>query len=185
MNEALVVILAVMWALILLPGALRGRRSSPQNTVGGFERAMDVLGHRGSPGRQIMVPEDAERIVGVGPREAAVIAKRRRVFTGLAATTALTFALALFRGGAVWLLWVGTLVATGTYVLVLLRHKAQRMQAEWVVRTLPPAEHQLQRERLERVVGGDVPLELQVVTDPHAPWEPQAGVRIRRWTQES
>lgn len=181
MNEALVVILAVMWALILLPGALRGRRSSPQNTVGGFERAMDVLGHRGSPGRRILVPDDAERIVGVPARQAAVVAKRRRVFTLLAGTTGVSFLLALLAGGAFWVLWVAAAVGTGAYVLVLLRHKAQRMQAEWVVRTLPPQEHQLQRQRLERVVGGEVPLDLQVVTDPDAPWEPQAGVRIRRW----
>jgi hypothetical protein len=63
-NEALV-LLVLLWAVLLVPSALRSRASSsPHVTVGGFERAMDVL--RTSPrtgGRQLLVPADAGRIV--------------------------------------------------------------------------------------------------------------------------
>lgn len=62
MSQGLVVLLIVLWAIVLLPGALRSRRSSAQVTVGGFERAMDVLRNR-PPGREVMVPIDAGRIV--------------------------------------------------------------------------------------------------------------------------
>lgn len=82
MNEALV-LLVLLWAVLLVPSALRSRASSsPHVTVGGFERAMDVL--RTSPrtgGRQLLVPADAGRIVaraesapdgrGYAPRAAA------------------------------------------------------------------------------------------------------------------
>lgn len=67
MNEALVLLL-LLWAVLLIPGALRSRRSSPHATVGGFSRAMDVLRARpdtgrDGQGRQVMVPVDASRIV--------------------------------------------------------------------------------------------------------------------------
>ncbi len=66
MNEALV-LLVLIWAALLVPSALRSRKSSPHATVGGFERAMDVLrtapGRRGSS-RELLVPSDAGRIVG-------------------------------------------------------------------------------------------------------------------------
>lgn len=63
MNEALVVILAFLWALVLLPGAIRNRRMSLRATMGGFQRAMSVLRERPS-GRALLVPEDPDRIVG-------------------------------------------------------------------------------------------------------------------------
>lgn len=63
MNEALVVILAFLWALVLLPGAIRNRRMSLRATMGGFQRAMNVLRERPS-GRTLLVPEDPDRIVG-------------------------------------------------------------------------------------------------------------------------
>jgi hypothetical protein len=64
-NEALVLVV-LLWAVLLLPSALRSRSSSsPHVTVGGFARAMEVL--RASPsdsdGRQVLVPTDAGRVV--------------------------------------------------------------------------------------------------------------------------
>ena len=70
MNEALL-LLVLVWAMLLLPSALRSRNASPHATVGGFERAMDVLRSesRGSSGgRQVLVPHDAVRIVQRDPR---------------------------------------------------------------------------------------------------------------------
>jgi hypothetical protein len=69
-NTALILLLALMWAVFLLPGALRARRSSPASSVGTFTRAMDVLARRdvlirrGREGRYVYVPSDAAAIVG-------------------------------------------------------------------------------------------------------------------------
>lgn len=61
MSEGLVVLLVLLWAMVLLPGALRSRRANAHATVGGFERAMEVLRTR-PPGREILVPHDAGRL---------------------------------------------------------------------------------------------------------------------------
>lgn len=83
MNEALV-LLVLIWAVLLVPGAIRSRKASPHATVGGFERAMDVLrtdpAHRGGS-RQVLVPGDAGRIVDreVGHYEEVGFAPDREV----------------------------------------------------------------------------------------------------------
>jgi hypothetical protein len=63
-SEALVLVV-VLWAAAMVPSAVRARNASPHVTVGGFERAMDVLRseQRATPGRRVMVPGDPERIV--------------------------------------------------------------------------------------------------------------------------
>jgi hypothetical protein len=72
-SEALVLVV-LLWAVLLIPSALRSRsNSNPHVTVGGFARAMDVLrtppSSPSSPssssgaGRQLLVPGDASRIV--------------------------------------------------------------------------------------------------------------------------
>ena len=135
MNEALVMLLALLWALVLLPSIVRSRRSSLHVTVGGFERAMDVLRQRPS-GRQVMVPGDSRRIVQGQRRRAALIERRRRAFTGLVGATTLTFLLAVIVGSGFWLLFglsTGLLIS---YVALLLRLKNQRDQARSVVREL-------------------------------------------------
>jgi hypothetical protein len=63
-SEALVLVV-VLWAAAMVPSAVRARNASPHVTVGGFERAMEVLRseQRAAPGRRVMVPGDPERIV--------------------------------------------------------------------------------------------------------------------------
>jgi hypothetical protein len=142
MNEALVVLLVLLWAIALLPGALRSRRSNAKATVGGFERAMDVLRER-PHGRTIMVPADAARLAEPHPlhhlghgwddqpadpsaaaavaapvrvantsRRAALLEARRRRFTTMLATTGSLLLLALLTGWAA--LWV---LASGSVVV--------------------------------------------------------------------
>lgn len=74
-NEAVVLLLALVWAAILLPNAVKQRRRSPSQSVGGFARTMHLLNpgaprglgdHVGPRGgaRPIVVPGSAaERIV--------------------------------------------------------------------------------------------------------------------------
>lgn len=162
MNEALLLILAFLWALMLLPGAIRARRSSPRATVGGFHHAMEVLRDRPA-GRSVMVPHDSDRIVhapmGAGPHARvaaerppevgsgagdrrdtarAVTGRRRRLFARLLMATVGLLVVALIAGGLVWVLFgVSTTVLVG-YAVVLRRWKLERDQAREVVRALPP-----------------------------------------------
>lgn len=148
MNEALVLLL-LLWAVVLLPGALRSRKSSPHTTVGGFERAMDVLRARPGQGREVMVPGDAGRIVErddprrSAPREAAgpgggdpVVARRRAWFLRLLAGTGATLLLAVVLGGWLWLAFVAVAGITGGYTALLRHLKLQHDQARRVVREL-------------------------------------------------
>ena len=71
LDEVLLAALVIGWAVVLLPSALRSRRSTdPMTTVGGFTRAMSVLRDR-PQGREIMVPNQADRIVRYGRQPGA------------------------------------------------------------------------------------------------------------------
>lgn len=163
MNEALV-LLVLLWAVLLVPSALKSRSSSsPHVTVGGFERAMDVLrtsppGSTGS--RQLLVPKDAGRIVEhVDPptrtasargadhtppprvsaqREDPRVASRRLWFGRLLAGTAVSIVVAAVVGGLVWGIAAVAVAATAVYTGLLRRWKVQRDEVRSVVRELSP-----------------------------------------------
>lgn len=160
MDGALVIVLVLAWALLLLPSALRSRRSSPRATVGGFEEAMAVLRNR-PQGREVMVPQDAARIVGYEEGEALVadphdepslgtvhvparidpvLARRRRVLARLAGGAVVTVLLALIAGGPLWTVATLSVLALAGYVVLLRRWKLQREQAREVVRMLATTE---------------------------------------------
>lgn len=190
MNSALVVLLALVWALVLLPGAIRSRRSSPSSSVGTFERAMNVLARREQDvdpgGRVVYVPKDAARLVGERrDHRREQLARRRRVFTNLLAGVGVSLLLSLLLGGVWWALFVLTTGSLGGYVALLLRWKSQREQADEVVRSLPEfPEHEEVVVADEQVaVGGDSLYGLPVAHGPDDPWEPHSAVRIRVWEE--
>lgn len=188
MNEAIVLLL-LLWAVLLLPGALRSRNSSPHATVGGFSRAMDVLRTKPGQGRELMVPGDAGRIVAQGrpgdtaeppdrgnatatyaPRgEDPVVARRRTWFLRLLAGSAGSVLLVIAFGGWLWLPFTMLVLVTGGYVALLRRLKLQQDQARQVVRDLA-----LRRPEEPRVEEQSAPADgtsgLAVGT-----------VRLRRW----
>ena len=199
MDEALLAALLIGWAAVLLPGALRSRRESdPLVTVGGFTQAMAVL--RGRPdGREIMVPGQAERIVGHGQparrpgpaptptarggRRSELLARRRALFVRLLGATVGTFVLAVAVGGLLWPLFVTTALALGGYVGLLRHFKVEADQARDVVRTIDVTDGRAdewddQVARQPLAVGAE---SIQVATRPDEPWAPQSSVRIRRW----
>lgn len=205
MDGALVVVLVLAWALLLLPSALRSRRSSPHATVGGFEQAMAVLRNR-PQGREVMVPRDPARIVGqhdrpaearspAVPREEGtstridpVLALRRRILLRLSVSTGIAVLLAVVAGGFLWSIAVVSIAALGGYVSLLRRWKLQRDQAREVVRMLRTApEDEVPVAAPVAHAVGEVPPplggwgELQVATAPNEPWRQGSGVRIRRW----
>jgi hypothetical protein len=175
-NEALV-LLVLLWAALLVPSALRSRTGSPHQTVGGFERAMDVLRSQpqsGSHGRQLLVPGDASRIVdhaGIEAveepkpykREDPRVEARRIWFLRLVTGTVVSLALATAFGGVLWVVALLSAAATGTYVALLRRWKLQADEVRSVVRKLE-AESAEHRVPVGAAVGENV-----------------GTVRLRRW----
>lgn len=198
LDEVLLAALLIGWAVVLLPGAVRSRRSSdPMITVGGFTRAMSVLRDR-PQGREIMVPQRADRIVRHDPRSPdaapaaptgrrnALVARRRTMFVRLLLATGASFLLALGFGGLLWPTFLVTAVGLGGYVALLRHYKVEQDAARHVVvrafddgRERPVAEA-WERERQPVAVGAE-PAGWQVATRFDDPWEGDSTVRIRRW----
>jgi hypothetical protein len=146
-SEALV-LLVILWAAAMVPSAVRARNASPHVTVGGFERAMEVLRseQRSTPGRRVMVPGDPERIVQRAARapspesrrrfrrEDPRVARRRAWFERLLVASVAAVAVGLFLGGWSWLLTAAVVVVTLGYTVRLRRLKVQRDEARRVVR---------------------------------------------------
>jgi hypothetical protein len=212
-NEALLLLLILGWAAVLLPSAIRSRRRSTLASVGGFERAMDVLRNR-PDGRQVMVPRDADRanriVLGregqqvataVGrdvaaahrlpSRQTALLERRRQLFLRVLAADGLLLVLGAVFGGMFWTLFLLGAGVLGGYATLLRHYKVERDQARQVVRTIDirefdeptPAERELMAVGAERYAEqyGERYEGLQVAKRPDEPWEPQSGVRIRRW----
>lgn len=197
MNGALVFLLALLWALVILPGALRSRRSSPASSVGTFERAMDVLARResngyGGDGRYVYVPKDAARISGDRTiRQQEIRARRRRTFIRLLVLTGTSAIVAAVRGGQWWLMFAIAGALLAGYVVLLLRWKSLAEQAAAVARDAPgtararvatrprdPLGVTVMPDRELLPVGAGVATGLEV--DPIG-WESRAAVRIHRW----
>ncbi len=186
MTDALV-LLVLVWAVLLLPGAVRSRRTSPHATVGGFERAMDVLRTeaRGSGGRELLVPRDAGRIVDhapVGPssmrsytmptqlQEDPIIVQRRTRFVRALIATAVTLVLGIVIGGWLWAAFAITAAGTGCYAAVLRHLKLQRDEAKRVVREIDLTREEIaEAPRVAVGSGGEEPV--------------HGSVRLRRWDE--
>lgn len=196
LDEVLLAALVIGWAVVLLPSALRSRRSTdPMTTVGGFTRAMSVLRDR-PQGREIMVPHRADRIVGHGPgatvgvrspepsRRGDLLARRRTVFVRLLAATGISFLLAVAFGGLLWPAFVVASLGLGGYVALLRHYKVERDAARHVVvrafDALPDDEIAYEPERQPVAVGAE-PIGWQVATRFDEPWRGESTVRIRRW----
>jgi len=185
-TDALV-LLVLVWAALLLPGAVRSRRTSPHVTVGGFERAMDVLRTeaRGSGGRELLVPRDAGRIVDhapIGPsksrshtmptqtQEDPIIARRRANFIRALIATVVTLVLAVVVGGWLWVPFTLVVVGTAGYVAILRHLKLQRDEAKRVVREIDLTREEV--SQAPRVAVGSGGEELT-----------HGSVRLRRWDE--
>jgi len=180
-NEALVV-LVLVWAGLLFPDVLRSRNASPHATVGGFERAMDVLrsdARGASGGRQVLVPGDAGRIVGRpgaggepgGPHRSRgsdpVVARRLAWFRHCLVATGVTLLVAVIAGGVLWLPFALSVGLTAAYVAVLRHLKLQRDEARQVVSDLDIYIDVAAEER-DLAVGAE-------------DWVGSGTVRLRRW----
>jgi len=90
-------VLGIMWVAFLLP--TRGRTSTPQGSVGDFERRMELLAQaesHGTEGRWIVTPRKGVRFMGPTERNRARTRERRRqVFTFMLEAIVITFLIGL------------------------------------------------------------------------------------------
>lgn len=164
MNEALVLLILV-WAVLLLPSAVRSRTGSPHATVGGFTHAMNVLRSDRHHHREMLVPSAADRIVErevdrsphpiTVRHEDPIVAERRRWFLSGVAATAATFVLAVAIGGWVWTVFVLVGAITGGYTALLRQLKLQRDEARAVVAELDLYRQQPREQRVPAAVGDE------------------------------
>ena len=151
MSVVVVVLLVVLWAWILLPGAVRERRqTSPASTISRFERSMAQLARarpvkavRSLPGNKasdagVWVLDDPE-VPGSGEVAARAARRRRQVLTSLTAATTVTLIAAQVLGGASWFLFWFTAILLVTY-LGLLAHRWVRISQDAALPLVrPPA----------------------------------------------
>jgi hypothetical protein len=148
------VILAAIWAAVLVPPYPQNRRETrPGDSIASFRSQLSVL-ERTTPGSRsnvsrfdvgrYEVPRYAPnaRRSGAAPvalRRAAARRRRRDVFLTLFGAVGVTFVLAVALGGSVWMLHLLVDVLFGAYVLLLISLQQQSVEREEKVRYLAPA----------------------------------------------
>ena len=164
MGVVIVALLVILWAWVLLPGAVRERRATtPRATVARFQRSMRRLGRTGAwgpaqgvTGRAVLVPACAPATQG-----AQVMARRQRwVLRGLS-TVVLLAALAAraWGGAATAVMWTATSVLVGYCAAVgVVWWRRCREEGVPVLRTpLAPAPlvARVERWRADRAADGE------------------------------
>ncbi len=124
-------VLAAIWAAVLLPPYLERRRAvHPSHSIGDFRRQLHVLQRTGDP----YAPMPSHPAPRRSMTRTDVLRRRRDVLATLAVAAVLTLLLALVAGGAVWLLHLGVDAALLGYVALLLQVQQQRPQARAAAR---------------------------------------------------
>lgn len=177
MTLLVLFILAVIWLAVLLPPWLQNRGATRSaDSITTFRNQLSVLERRAgsvaphrvaaqSPNVTTMYPYGASIRPGVGPasrrasfgpppavRMTAADARRRRrdVFNTLAGAALLTFVLAVFMGGPVWILQGIVVLLFATYALLMSRVQHNADDRATKVRYLPGRERAAQPAYLLR-----------------------------------
>ncbi len=137
---AVLVVLAIVWAIVLVPPMLRGRDATrPADSIGAFNRQLAVLGR----GHDVVTPRRSPSIgLGAPARPAALapadVRKRRRdVLSAMLAATAGSLLLGLLPGlHLMLLLGVGLAALTAGYVALLVRLRNEATNRRAVVRPI-------------------------------------------------
>jgi len=134
-------ILAVVWAAVLVPPFLRNRQNGrPDNSVLSFRAQLSTL-ERATPGTSLrpystVNRRPATRARGVSP---SVKRRRRDILLGLGGFTVFTFLLVVVLGGAMsMLLFLVSASALAAYVYALRQLQLRSLERVAKVRTLRP-----------------------------------------------
>lgn len=139
------ILLAVVWAVVLVPPFLRHRETlRPSSSVSSFRQGLDVLGRSApsaaSSGASFAPVRRSSGPVGPGaPRGRAGVRKRRRdVLLTLAGLAGFTILLAAAFGGAFIFLQLVTDVVLVGYVYLLVQMRKLSVEQAHKVRYLAP-----------------------------------------------
>ena len=148
-------ILAVVWAAVLVPPILRSRREGRTgSSVVSFRAQLSTL-ERATPGSSFRQTNTGSHYLGGAPSLARSGARRRRreILVGLLGTTGFTFLLAVGFGGMAVVLFLVSAGALGTYVYALRQFHLRTQERVAKVRPL--------RTRDNVVTGGSPILALR------------------------
>jgi hypothetical protein len=151
------VILAVIWAAVLLPPYLQNRRETrPGDSIATFRSQLSVLerttpgGRSGSLSRLDVGRYEPPRYVpparratgrpasSASMRRAGVRKRRRDVFLTLLAAVGVSFVGAVLLGGTTWMLFLAVLLTFLGYVGLLVNLQQQTVERDEKVRYLQP-----------------------------------------------
>jgi len=133
-------ILAVVWAAVLVPPFVRSRRDGrPGSSVTSFRAQLSTL-ERATPGSSLRPVTEQHRPSSVVAGLGSIDARRRRrdVLVGLLGATGLMFVLAFAVGGLFTLLFLVSAAALGAYVYALRQRHLRAMERVSKVRVLAP-----------------------------------------------
>jgi len=147
-----ILILAILWAAVLLPPILRSRsQSSGPTGIGDFMARLGSFGRTQqadaglAPLNPVMGPVNGNGVSNpVGPVRvpggmSAAQRRRRDVLVAFLAGAGITFLMALFAGSVVfWLLHLLTDALLGGYLFLLIQHKNRKVERRTKVRPIHP-----------------------------------------------
>lgn len=117
------VVLAAIWAAVLLPPYLQKRRAfHPHASIGDFRNQLAVLQRTGDPYAPAVMRTPSGRTMSRTDAQR----RRRDVLFTLTAAAGLTFVLGFVAGGSVWLLHLTVDAALLGYVALLMQIQQQR-----------------------------------------------------------
>ena len=133
------VILAAVWAAVLVPPFVRNRRDArPDNSVVSFRAQLSTL-ERATPGTSLRTMAHSAPMVPMMMNRSDAKRRRREILVGLLAATGLTFLLLVAFGGTMsTLLFLASASALGSYVFALRQLQMRSMERVAKVRTLAP-----------------------------------------------
>ncbi|MGZ8762833.1 MAG: hypothetical protein ACXW2Y_05860 [Acidimicrobiia bacterium] len=160
MAIPVLLILAVLWAAVLIPPLFKARTERRRgDSIGDFTHKLDVIGRTGgytaarpAPPAQMSIvgTTGAPRArVGAAPAGMTTAQRRRRdVLVGLLGAVAVTFVAALLTGSTMmWIVQFAMDALLVTYVVLLVRMRTLAMEQRVKVRYLPQPTPQLALRR--------------------------------------
>lgn len=133
------IVLAAVWAAVLVPPVLRSRREGrPGSSVTSFRAQLSTL-ERATPGSSLRPVESFNGSAVTRSPLASLDARRRRrdILLGLLGASAFTLLLAVALGGVFTVLFLGTAGACGGYIYALRQHHLRALERVQKVRSLP------------------------------------------------
>jgi hypothetical protein len=147
MGVPVLILLAIVWAIVLVPPFVRNRVDArPGSSVTSFRNGLDVLG-RATPGAGLVgrrSPMSDLPLPGAPTGRAAARKRRRDVLVALAAAAGFTLLLALAFGGIAILLHLAVDAILAGYVYLLVQMRKLAGERSTKVRYLGPPAAQAQ-----------------------------------------